>query len=189
MERWNLFFLIFIGIFLAIAVAFLALYYYKGRASREKVSAAPEKSEKSDGNEEKERFFYADAFDAAALLGKTAAQSGVNEKYFTERVGNQVLAFDTALCGQPARGIVYFGDGGAEPASVVYLSGQALDFEQYKAALSERFGQPEYEGEEPFARANGGAVRYAVYKTDTLKLRLSAASERDYTELRLQAKK
>ena len=178
MERTKLMFLLFIGIFLAIGATFLVLYHFKDRIF----------STKSD---EKTRYQFPDILDAACLLGKTVRETGVKESYFTQKVGYPVLEFEGALCGKAATGSAFFsheGENGTQITDKVYIHCYEIGFDACREALSEIYGAPVREWEEPFARANGGAVQGAAFETASLCIHLSRASEREYTELELSKK-
>ena len=173
MERTKLLFLIFIGIILAIGIAFLVLYYYRKRlVSKE--------------SEEAGKYRYTDILTAADLLGKSVQTSGVNENYFTEKVGYPVLEFEGLLCGKSASGTAFFsaeGENGENITDKVYIHSYEYDFDACKEALTVIYGAPVSEWEEPFVRVKGGAVSNAVFQKGNIQLHLSQGSEREFVEL------
>ena len=173
MERTKLLFLIFIGIILAIGIAFLVLYYYRKRlVSKE--------------SEEAGKYRYTDILTAADLLGKSVQTSGVNENYFTEKVGYPVLEFEGTLCGKAAGGTAYFsaeGKNGENITDRIYIHSYEFDFDSCKEALTALYGAPVSEWEEPFVRVKGGAVSNAVFQKGNIQLHLSWGSEREFVEL------
>ena len=184
MERTKLLFLIFIGIILAIGIAFLVLYYYRKRLSRQGdgSSVLPETEEPSPCL----AYRYGDILSAADLLGKSVQTSGVNENYFTEKVGYPVLEFEGTLCGKAAGGTAYFsaeGENGENITDRIYIHSYEFDFDSCKEALTALYGAPVSEWEEPFVRVKGGAVSNAVFQKGNIQLHLSWGSEREFVEL------
>ena len=184
MERTKLLFLIFIGILLAIGIAFLVLYYYRKRLSIQ--GDSPSVSGKTEEPSPCLAYRYADILSAADLLGKSVQSSGVNAKYFTEKAGYTTLEFEGPLCGKAANGTAFFsaeGENGEQITDRVYIHSYEYDFETCKEALTALYGAPVQEWEEPFVRVKGGAVSNAVFDKGDMRLHLSQGSEREYVEL------
>lgn len=191
MERTKLLFILFVGFFLAIGVTFIVLYRFKNHivAKTEPVSEQTETATVSMPPVESYRF--ADALDTAQLLGKSAEETGVNEKYFTERIGYCVLEFDTTLFGKEAYGSVYFSGedkGRGKTVDTVYLYSSEWDFASCKEQFIKHVGGPVSEWEIPFAAVNGGAQSGAAFERDGLQIKLLQGSERKYIEIELRTK-
>ncbi|MBQ6380989.1 MAG: hypothetical protein IJJ41_05295 [Clostridia bacterium] len=136
-----------------------------------------------------ENYRFGNAFEIADLLGKTPSQSGVNETYFTEKAGWQVLPFDTVLFGKSAYGWVYFAGetvGDEQAADTVFVNSKELSFEQCRAALTEAYGAPASEWETPYVEVNGGAQSGCRFQSGELRIELTQGSERDYIEVTIR---
>ena len=75
-------------------------------------------------------------------------------------------------------------DGGSEVESMHFCV-ETGGYDELRELLVSAYGEPTDEGEEPYAASNGGAVAYCWFTHPAGALRLSAASERDYLEIRL----
>jgi|GEM_PF-3515979 len=182
LSNFNLFFLLFIGLFLAIAIVFIVLYFFKNKAAPANTAAA------QSGAKEQEVYRFADAFETVNLLGKTPSQTDVNENYFTEKGMWQVLAFDTLLFQKEAYGWIYF-SGEGQLADTVYVNSKQMNFKQCREALTARYGEPASEWETPYVEVNGGAQSGCRFQSEELLIELTHGSEREYIELQIQNSK
>ena len=124
--------------------------------------------------------------DLAKWLGKTEGELPVGEEYIN-RDGNLTrISVDGSLFGVSAEATVF--PDAERPVQSVYINTRDMLYEECRDKLTELYGAPEYEWEEPFVRVKGGAVRRAVYKSDGYKITLASASERDYIEIDLSVK-
>ncbi|MBR0413672.1 MAG: hypothetical protein IJI67_01210 [Clostridia bacterium] len=184
MSNWNIFFILFIGLFLAIGITFLVLYF-KGRRTGKKTAEQLPVSPADPGD----YYRFGDAFEIADFLGKTPSQTGVNEKYFTVKGGWQVLPFDTVLFGKTAYGWVYFAGeavGDEQVADTVFVNSKELSFEQCREALIAEYGAPASEWETPYVEVNGGAQSGCRFQSGNLCIELTQGSEREYIELQMR---
>ena len=179
LSNWNIAFILFIGLFLAIAIVFIILYFFKNKEAPANTAAA------QSGANEQEVYRFADAFESVNLLGKTPSQTGVNEKYFTEKGMWQVPAFDTLLFQKEAYGRIYF-SGEGQLADTVYINSKQMSFEQCREALTARYGEPASEWETPYVEVNGGAQSGCRFQSEELHIELTHGSEREYIELQIK---
>ena len=68
-------------------------------------------------------------------------------------------------------------------AKSIWLHIKKVGYDESKKQLTERFGSPTDEGENPYVEIDGGAVRWAIYQHKEIEIRLSSASERDFVEI------
>ena len=190
MERTKLIFILFVGLFLAIGIIFLILYRFKNRIVEKTETLSEEQELPAKVTVPMvESYRFADAFDTIDLLGKSAAKTGVNEKYFTERIGYQVLEFDTTLFGKEAYGSVYFSgedNGSGKTVDTVYLYSSAWNFAACKEQMIKQIGGPVSEWEIPYVEVNGGAQSGAEFTNDGVQIKLLQGSERKYIEIEIR---
>ena len=135
-------------------------------------------------------YSFENVLDSAKLLGKSVSESGIEDKYFKNGLLFE-LKFDGKLFEKAAANcsVVYHqNDGGEYFADTVYIYSYELGFDDAAEKLTEAYGEPTAAGEEPFARANGGAVTWADFENENYKNKLSSASEKDYIELTIKLK-
>lgn len=129
--------------------------------------------------------------DCIEMLGKTAAEIGVpieaintESKYYIRTYVDGNI-FDTQ-----DYGILHFEElnSGREEylAKSLWIHVKHLNYDECKIRLTKQYGNSIKEGENPFVEADGGAVRWAVYLFRDVRIRLSAASQRNYTEINVE---
>ena len=103
---------------------------------------------------------------------------------FTKPEGSFIkVDFDGKLLNSDAYGSVYFSnsDGGVVvKADSIFIQTKELTFEECRNRLTEFYGKPENEHEEPFTQVKGGAVQRCTFKVDGIELLVEKASEKDY---------
>lgn len=135
-------------------------------------------------------YSFENVLDSAKLLGKSVSESGIEEKYLKNGLLFE-LKFDGKLFEKAAANcsVVYHqNDGGEYFADTIYIYSYELGFDEAAEELTKLYGEPTAEGEEPFARAKGGAVSWADFENGDYKIQLSSASEKDYIELTIKLK-
>ncbi|MCR5208240.1 MAG: hypothetical protein K6C14_07190 [Eubacterium sp.] len=124
-------------------------------------------------------------------LGKTADETGANEKYFLEEYGSLKVSFAGKLFEKDANGSVYFSSESGEfvqHASTVYISASGLEYEECRDSLSELYGEPQNEHEEPFTEVKGGAVRRCFFYDGDNEIMLESASEKENIDITIKKK-
>lgn len=176
------------------ATAFAYDRYKKNLAyTAQQASGGPHIVENTQNQTDGETTMYSfeNVLDSAKLLGKSVSESGIEEEYFKNGLLFE-LKFDGRLFGKDAANcsIVYHqnDDNGEYFADTVYIYSYELGFDEAAEKLTEAYGEPTGTGEEPFARAKGGAVTWADFENDNYKIQLSSASEKDYIELTVKLK-
>lgn len=135
-----------------------------------------------------ERYRFDDILDVRQLFGKTAEESGIDSKYFSD--GSR-LEFEGKLFGKEAHGYLEYYDNDTDSltnpktatSADIYCYG--MSFDEALQKLSEIFGEPTASGEEPYAEANGGAVQWAEFVSESTEVKLSSAENYDYILLNL----
>lgn len=132
-----------------------------------------------------------DLLESIDMLGKTATAIGIpveainSESALLNKTYIEGTIFETA-----DYGVVYFDKlgPGREDYLVtdIWLHIKNVDYDECKRLLSETFGDPIEEGESPYVAVEGGAVKWAIYRLEDIDIRLSSASERDYTEITIE---
>ena len=141
-------------------------------------------------NEEAKVYTFENVLDCAEFLGRDMNSLGVDEKYFSESVYEK-LDFTGNFFGVKADGTMFFsdeGENGEKVPTTAYISLRSLDYDTAVENLKTIYGEPTNSGEEPFARANGGAVLWTDFESEKYNIKLSSASERDYIELDVKLK-
>lgn len=135
-----------------------------------------------------ERYRFDDILDVRRLFGKTAEESGIDSKYFTN--GSR-LEFEGKLFGKDAHGYLIYHEPysytftNEKPAVSADIYCYGISFDEALQKLSGIFGEPTSSGEEPYAEANGGAVQWAEFVSESTEVKLSSAENYDYILLKL----
>lgn len=174
---------IIIVVSLALILAATGFAYSRYRKNiEEKASGGPHTV--ANKETQTERYRFDDILDVRQLFGKTAEESGIDSKYFTS--GSR-LEFEGKLFGKDAHGylIYHYTLTNAKPAVSAYIYCYGMSFDEAVQKLSGIFGEPTASGEEPYAEANGGAVQWAEFFSESTEVMLSSAENYDYILLNL----
>lgn len=140
-------------------------------------------------NETKDGIIVDDILECRHMIGKTAEESGIPESVISEKMHGFLQTYaDGNIFGTKDYGIIYFAkadDGNPGIADSVWIHIKNTGYEDCYTELQKLFGDPISEGEEPYVEANGGAVMWAVFRDGEYELKLSSASEREYTEINI----
>ena len=133
-------------------------------------------------------FVVGDLLDSIEMLGKTASQIGIPRVIINTKSEYSISAYlDGHIFGTEDYGILYFDDVTDNVddyvAKSIWLHIKKVGYDESKKQLTERFGSPTDEGENPYVEIDGGAVRWAIYQHKEIEIRLSSASERDFVEI------
>ena len=142
-------------------------------------------------NDTRDGIIVDDILDCIDMLGKTAAEIGIpigvintESKYFTKTY------IDGNIFGTKDYGVLYFDvvSNGKDDylAESMWIHIKNISYNECKRQLSERFGNPISEGDNPYVEIDGGAVTWAYYQHPDVKIRLSSASKRDYVEIHIE---
>jgi hypothetical protein len=139
-------------------------------------------------NETQDGIFVDDLLDSIEMLGKIASEIGIpREVIDTESKFYIHTYLDGNIFGTKDYGILHFDETADDYlAKSIWIHVGNLGYDECKTRLSKKYGNPTEEGEEPFVEIDGGAVTWATYRFQNIELRLSAASERDFTELNIE---
>lgn len=180
---------IIIVVSLALILAATGFAYSRYRKNiAEKASGGPHTVANKEA--QAERYRFDDILDVRQLFGKTAGESGIDSKYFTNG-GRLELEFEGKLFGEEAHGYLQYFDNDTdsltnpETASSAYIYCYGMSFDEALQKLSGIFGEPTASGEEPYAEANGGAVQWAEFVSESTEVKLSSAENYDYILLYL----
>ncbi len=142
-------------------------------------------------NDTRDGIIVDDILDCIDMLGKTAAEIGIpigvintESKYLTKTY------IDGNVFGTKDYGVLYFDvvSNGKDDylAESMWIHIKNISYNECKRQLSERFGNPISEGDNPYVEIDGGAVTWAYYQHPDVKIRLSSASKRDYVEIHIE---
>lgn len=142
-------------------------------------------------NDTKDGIVVDDLLDCIDMLGKTATEIGIpievintESKYFTKTY------IDGNIFGTKDYGVLYFDvvSNGKDDylAESMWIHIKNAGYNECKRQLSERFGNPISEGDNPYVEIDGGAVTWAYYQHPNVRIRLSSASKRDYVEIQIE---
>jgi hypothetical protein len=140
---------------------------------------------------EQNLYVFDNVLDSAGLLGKSVAESGIDEKYFQKEIffelkfGGKLFSKEAGNCS-----IVYNqrDDEGEYFADTVYIYSYEVGFDEAAQELTKLYGEPTGTGEEPYVEANGGALSWADFENDGLKIKLNQGSENDYISITVKLK-
>ncbi len=143
-------------------------------------------------NETNDGILIDDILDCKEMLGKTPEEAGIPATVIdTKSFPFPKTYADGNIFGIKDYGVIYFSkDDAGEPDKVdsVWIHVKGAGFEHYRDELEKLYGQPVDEGETPYVEADGGAVMWAKFQDGDIVIRLSNASERDYTEIEITQK-
>ncbi len=144
-------------------------------------------------NETNDGILIDDILDCKDMLGMTAEEAGIPETVIdTKSFPVPKTYADGKIFGKKDYGVIYFSkNDSGEPDIVdsVWIHIKEMGFEQCREELVKLYGQPHDEGESPYVEADGGAVMWAEFRDGDTVIRLSNASERDYSELEISRRK
>lgn len=140
---------------------------------------------------EQNLYVFDNVLDSAGLLGKSVAESGIDEKYFQKEIffelkfGGKLFSKEAGNCS-----IVYNqrDDEGEYFADTVYIYSYEVGFDEAAQELTKLYGEPTGTGEEPYVETNGGALSWADFENDGLKIKLTQGSENDYISITVKLK-
>lgn len=135
--------------------------------------------------------YVGELLDCVGWIGKTGSELETADAFVKQDGLFRSVTLNGNLVGGYAYGSAYFDfyDDHDDPVvDRVYLQSEALNFETCKNGLAEHLGEPDGEGEKPYAEVDGGAVTWCTFTTDTAVLDLSSGSERDYIEITIVPK-
>lgn len=127
----------------------------------------------------------------ADLIGKTAAETGIDEKFIQSSLGYLKIVFDGKLFDYDAYGSVYFSyttDDTVSHVHTVYIHSKDIEYDECRTKLAEVYGNVRDENEEPFVEVNGGAVTRCFFDGEGFEVMLSKASEQDYVAVTINEK-
>ena len=124
-----------------------------------------------------------DVLGLAELLGKSKAELGLGKEYINDSLPSRSVEFTGKLFGAKANGSINMRSetsGGECKVYTLYIFSHELGYDDCKEKLTEKYGEYEYENEEPCVESLGGCVISCVFKSDGKRIKLETASERDY---------
>ncbi len=143
-------------------------------------------------NETNDGILIDNILDCKNMLGMTAKEAGIPETVIdTKSFPFPKTYADGKIFGMKDYGVIYFSkDDSGEPDKVdsIWIHVKEMGFEQCMEELERLYGQPLDEGETPYVEADGGAVIWAKFQNGDVILKLSDASERDYSEIEIVQK-
>ncbi len=152
-----------------------------------------EKEKETEGmlpvNETNDGVLVEDLMDCADMIGKTVDEAGIPDNVIVKVVGSTEKTYaDGMIFGSKDYAIIWIDSNygnGPETVSNIWIHCKEVPYDNCLKGLSGLYGEPVFAGENPYVEADGGAVEFTEYETDRLKIRLSAASERDYAEIEI----
>ncbi len=143
-------------------------------------------------NETNDGVLIDDILDCKDMLGMTAKEAGIPETVIDTKTFPVPKTYAAGkILGMKDYGVIYFSkNDSGEPDKInhIWIHIKEKGFEQCRGELEKLYGQPFDEGETPYVEADGGAVVWAKYQDGDIILRLSNASERDYSEIEIRRK-
>ncbi len=140
-------------------------------------------------NETNDGVLIEDILDCRDMLGKKPEEAGIPVTVIdTKSFPVPKTYADGNIFGLKDYGVIYFSrDDAGEPdqADSIWIHIKGVGFEQCREELEKLYGKPFDEGETPYVEADGGAVMWAKFRDGDAVLRLSNASERDYSEIEI----
>ncbi|MCF0135555.1 MAG: hypothetical protein HUJ69_03935 [Lachnospiraceae bacterium] len=164
-----------------------------GDSGQEASSANSSSSEPADASSTtSDGFPVEDLLTAWQYLGQTPGEIGIPLELIREYVSWSEAYLDGPILWTLDYGIIHFtpAQQNASPvATSIWLHVKEVPYADILAALTDSFGEPVAEGQEPYAEINGGAVFWHDFETENLRIRLSQASEREYLEITFELSK
>ena len=125
-----------------------------------------------------------DLLDCRLMVGKSAEENGIPENVIDKSLPHLAKTYaDGEIFGKEDYGIVYFSGENASAVTSVWIHIKQTDFDECRELLSALYGEPYSVGEHPYVISNGGAVSWADFRDGGIRIRLSSASEREYSEI------
>ncbi len=142
-------------------------------------------------NDTKDGILVADILECIEMLGKTAQEIGIPREVINIESKSYIRTYvDGNIFGTKDYGILHFEDMGTDKdgylAKSIWIHIKNAGYDECKRRLSEKFGSPVDEGENPFVEVDGGAVTWAFYQFEDIEIRLSSASQRNYVEINIE---
>lgn len=126
----------------------------------------------------------AELSDCLSWLGLPAEETDIDSAAIRESSSGPMAEVSGLLFGTDAYGDIRFGaEGAGYPVTEVNLTACDLTFDELRASLIGQYGQPQDEGEEPYAETSGGAVLWCEFADGNVRVKISAPSERNYVSL------
>ncbi|MBR2742148.1 MAG: hypothetical protein IKD89_01000 [Clostridia bacterium] len=130
-----------------------------------------------------------DLLDCAGFLGLTPQEAGIPNAVIDDSSGVIIKTYaDGGIFGVKDYAVIYFArgaDGEELRVESVWIHVKGVGFDKCRGELAAKYGEPLFEGEEPYVEANGGAVMWAEFRDGDTVIRLSNASEREYDEIEI----
>ena len=124
-----------------------------------------------------------DVLNAMDYVGKAYEETDIGEQFYS---GSDTVYFEGKLFGADASGYVIARKDYNTDKRIIHsltINVDALGFTDISRKLSLIWGPPYISGEEPYAQANGGAVRWDRFYTGSGILVLSNGSNNDYCSI------
>ena len=142
-------------------------------------------------NETNDGVVVDDLLECIDMLGKTATEIGIPREVINNEKEYYIRTYvDGKIFGTEDYGILHFDyvddDKNNYLAKGIWIHVKKVGYDECKMRLSEKFGNPTDEGENPYVEIDGGAVTWADYRLPDIKLTLSSASQRDYVEINIE---
>ena len=143
-------------------------------------------------NETNDGILTDDILDCKDMLGMSAKEAGIPGTVIdTKSFPVPKTYVDGKIFDTKDYGVIYFSkNDSGEPDKVdsIWIHIKGMGFDQCFEELKKLYGQPPDEGETPYVEADGGAVMWAEFQDGDTVIRLSNASERDYSEIEIRQK-
>ena len=132
-----------------------------------------------------------DILECVEMLGKTAAEIGIPSEVINDESKYYIKTYlDGNIFGTEDYGILHFDERGSAKsdylAKSIWIHVKNVGYDECKIQLSNKFGDPIDEGDNPYVEVDGGAVTWTFYKFQDIEIRLSSASQRDYIEIDIE---
>ena len=142
-------------------------------------------------NDTEDGIIVDDLLDCVEMLGKTAAEIGIPSEVINDESKYYIKTYlDGNIFGTEDYGILHFDERGSAKsdylAKSIWIHVKNVGYDECKIQLSNKFGDPIDEGDNPYVEVDGGAVTWTFYKFQDIEIRLSSASQRDYIEIDIE---
>jgi len=132
-----------------------------------------------------------DLLESIEMLGKTATEIGIPREVINTEKSYYIKTYiDGYIFGTKDYGILQFDEMGDDKddylAKSIWIHVKKVGYDECKRQLSDKFGNPIKEGDNPYVEIDGGAVTWASYQFQDITIRLSSASQRDYIEIKIE---
>ena len=132
-----------------------------------------------------------DLLECIEMLGQTSTEIGIPREVINTEIKAYIRTYvDGNIFGTKDYGILHFNEIGNDKddylAESIWIHVKHVGYDECKKRLSEKFGNPTGEGENPFVEVDGGAVKWTIYRFQDIEIRLSSASQRNYIEINIE---